>query len=329
MLTPKGRESSALEPNTAGPLDKIELRHIDPVVAESVRAYFAGELTEFQLDGRRSVRIAHPSQKDLEIKIKGAGFRGRAVKFGTLRTSGPRAPLFDYDGRMMEDVASGHDNAYAGGASFQQAAVEYRMTRRLASLGYSVVPCLGFGKVEKAGLASWFSVFEMRRDWASIRPPAFSLEEYCAAKRAMGALLRDLAVEHDLIGYAWYVAGPSGERIIKDVHPFRMADPISMSQLSWVMQLFFALHIVALAAISFVKKAKLHPVPDDLQALPFRAILPAATKSDHEALRLRLVAPFMLGTPENFDQRALVGVLRENPITRAMLDLCPEKYERY
>ena len=52
---------------------------------------------------------------------------------------------------MMEDVASGHDNAYVGGASFQQAATEYRMTQRLASLGYRVVPCLGFGKVEKAG----------------------------------------------------------------------------------------------------------------------------------------------------------------------------------
>jgi hypothetical protein len=55
---------------------------------------------------------------------------------------------------MMEDLASGHDNAYAGGASFQQAAVEYHMTQRLASLGYRVVPCLGFGKVEKAGLSS-------------------------------------------------------------------------------------------------------------------------------------------------------------------------------
>ena len=41
--------------------------------------------------------------------------------------------------------------------------------------------------------------------------------------------------------------------IIKDLHPFRMADPISMSQLSWVMQLFFALHILALAAIHYTR----------------------------------------------------------------------------
>ena len=34
-----------------------------------------------------------------------------------------------------------------------------------------------------------------------------------------------------------------------------MADPISMSQLSWVMQLFYALHIGAMNAISVAKKA--------------------------------------------------------------------------
>jgi hypothetical protein len=76
----------------------------------------------------------------------------------------------------MEDVASGHDNAYVGGASFQQATTEYRVTQLLASLGYPVVPCLGFGKVEQAGLASWFSVLELQSDWASIRPPEFRLK---------------------------------------------------------------------------------------------------------------------------------------------------------
>jgi hypothetical protein len=313
----------------AGPVDSVDLRHVDDDVAACVRAYFAGELPNFTKDGTRSVRFSHPSKQGVEVKIKGAGFRGGDIKFGTWRETGPVAPLFDYDGRMIEDVASGHDNAPVGGASFQQAAVEYRMTRRLASLGYRVVPCLGFGKVEKAGFASWFSVFEMRSEWSSIRPPAFSLEEYCDAKLSMGALIRDLAVQHDLIGYAWYVATPDGERYIKDLHPFRAADPISMSQLSWVMQVFFALHIVALAAISFVRKAKLQHVPDDIQALPYQAILPRASKADHEALRKRLVRPYMLGPPQSFDQRDLVAVLRGNPITSAMLELCPAKYERY
>ena len=76
--------------------------------------------------------------------------------------TGPKAPLFDFDGRMMEDVASGHDNAYVGGATFQQAVIEYRVTQLLASLGYPVVPCLGYGRVERSGLSSWCSVFEMQ-----------------------------------------------------------------------------------------------------------------------------------------------------------------------
>ena len=42
-----------------------------------------------------------------------------------------------------------------------------------------------------------------------------------------------------------------------------------------------------------------------------------------------LVGPYMLGVPQAFDQRELVAVLRGNPITEAMLELCPAKYERY
>jgi hypothetical protein len=316
-------------PSLTGPVDRVELRHLDGAVAERVRAFFAGELPNFTKEATRSVRFSHPSKEGVEIKIKGAGFEGGDIQFGILRKTGPKAVVFDFDGRVMEDVASGHDNAFAGGASFQQAATEYRMTQRLASLGYRVVPCLGIGKVEKAGLASWFSVFEMRSDWSRIRPPACSLEEYCDAKVSMGALIRDLAVEHDLIGYAWYVATPDGERYIKDLHPFRQADPISMSQLSWMMQVFFALHIVALAAIHFSKSLETRQVPRDIRALCFRAIQPSARDADHQALRWALVVPYILRPREKFDQRELVAVLRGNPITSAMLDLCPEKYERY
>ena len=85
-------------------------------MAGRVRAFFTGERPGFKKDGRRSVRIAHPSKAGVEIKIKGAGLNGRFIKFGTRRKTGPKAVLFDFDGRMMEDMASGHDNAYAGGA---------------------------------------------------------------------------------------------------------------------------------------------------------------------------------------------------------------------
>ena len=310
-------------------VDAVEMRHVDEVVAEQVRAFLAGKVKDFVRDGDRSVRFPHPLGGGLQLKIKGAGMKGGGIQFGTQHKTGPKAPLFDFDGRMMEDVASGHDNTYVGGASFQQAATEYRVSNVLASLGYSVVPCLGFGRAEKAGLSSWFSVFEMRSDWVSVKPPEFSLEDYCEAKRAMGQLLLDLAVKHDLIGHAWYVGKPGGQRYIKDLHPFRMTDPVSMSQLSWVMQLFFALHIVSLAAVHFSKTLTVEKAPEDIQALCFRAILPTASKADHQALRKPLVARYMLGKPQSFDQGALVEVLRGNPITRAMLERCPSKYERY
>ena len=155
------------------------------------------------------------------------------------------------------------------------------MAKLLTSLGYTAVPCLGFGRVEKAGLSSWFAVFEIGDDWFAIKPPKFSLEQYCESKVAMGQLLLDLAVKHDLIGYASFLGTRDGQRCIKDLHPFRMADPVGMSQLSWVMQLFFALHIVSLAAIHFSKQAS-GKVPEDIQALCFKPILPSASKADHD-----------------------------------------------
>ena len=131
----------------------------------------------------------------------------------------------------------------------------------------------------------------------------------------MGALLRDLAVKHDLIGHAWYVGTPTAGRIIKDLHPFRMADPISMSQLSWVMQLFYALHIGALAAIPSPRRRTPERLPRTSRRFRSGAILPSASKSDHGRCGA-LVVPYMLRPPETFDQRDLVAVLRGNPITQ-------------
>jgi hypothetical protein len=108
-----------------------------------------------------------------------------------------------------------------------------------------------------------------------------------------------------------------------------MADPISMSQLSWVMQLFFGLHTVTRAAVHFSKSPETGQAARGIQALPFRAILPSATAASYEALRRKLAKRYMRGAPQSFDQRKLVAVLRGNPITEAMLELCPAKYERY
>jgi hypothetical protein len=86
MLNLFWRKRSVSAPDLAGPVDPVELRHLDGAVAERVRAFFAGEVSDFRKDdGHRSVRIAHPSKQGVEIKIKGAGFRGSGIQFGNRR----------------------------------------------------------------------------------------------------------------------------------------------------------------------------------------------------------------------------------------------------
>src|SRR6516225_4968636 len=92
--------------------------HTSPAVEAVVGEWFANYALPRKLDGDRSVRIPHPDYEGLELKIKGAGYRGGAILFGKFHQSQLKAPLFDFEGRMMEDVASGHDSAFVGGASF-------------------------------------------------------------------------------------------------------------------------------------------------------------------------------------------------------------------
>src|SRR6185437_7928306 len=246
-------------------IDNIELRGLEGELAALVKQRMQTGLPVGSLDGERSVRLPHPHKTDHLIKIKGSGFKGGPVWFGTLHRSGLRAPLFDYDGRMMVDVASGHDAAYLGGASFQQASTEFRLARRLA-----------------------------------------------------------------VIGYAWFVAAPAGPLVLKDLHPFRMADPLSMSRTSWVMQMFFGLHIAALASVHFARKAGIaESTYGDIRVAVFKTVSPGATVADHVALSGELVRPYMLGVPKHFDAAALRRVLEGNPITRGLLDVCPAEYERW
>lgn len=306
----------------------IAIWYADESIETRVREWFTGQISGTEPDGARSIRIPHPDKKGHLLKIKGAGFRGGPIHFGQHWKSGPRAPVFDFDGRMMEDVASGHDNAYKGGASFQQAVVEYRMSRLFEELGYDVVPCLGYGRIRVGGYTSWFSLFELDEYWESLDVPKFSIGEYGEANIQMGRFLVDVAIKHQIIGHCWYVGTQGGKYFLKDLHPFRSADAMNMSQLSWVMQLFFVLHTRSLAAMGLPRAAGVENVPEDIQAYPFRGFLPDATKAEHEALRWALVAPYMLRPPESFDQAALIQTLRDNRITSTLLELCPEQYAR-
>jgi hypothetical protein len=311
-------------------IDSVETYHLDPDVAELVRTRMLTGEPKGQLDGDRSARLPHPSKAGLDIKIKGAGLNLGPVRFGRRHHSRLRAPVFDFEGRMMEDVAAGHDAAWLGGASFQQVTTEYRMAALLASKGYEVLPCLGYGRITSNGMASWVSVHETASSWISCAVPEFPLDEFSAAMEAQGRLQLELAVRHELIGYGWWVGTPGGPRVLKDLHAFRRADPVNMSQISWTMQLFFCLHIQALSGfLYYARKNAPETIQADLQVVAFRAAYPEVTVADHEALRRDLVAPYMLGPPQGFDIEALLRVLTGNPITAALMDMCPPQYSRY
>ena len=312
-------------PPVANNVPSVSIYHASESIEASVRDWFAGNITRKKLDGYRSICIPHPEKHDSWLKIKGAGFEGGPIEFGVYWKSGLIAPVFDFDGRMMEDVASGHDNAYRGGASFQQVVVEHRMSRTLGDLGYRVVPCLGYGRIRSDDYTAWFSLFEYAREWEALVPPRFTIEEYADATSRMGRLLTDIAVRHQLIGHGWFVAAPGGELFLKDLHQFRAADAINMSQISWVMHLFFVLHIISLGAKHECRPER-GSAPEHLQAYPFRCFLPDATKAEHDELRWSLVRPYMLRPPESFDQSKLLGILRSNRITDALLELCPREY---
>jgi hypothetical protein len=310
-------------------IDSVESYHLDRDVAEAVRTRMLTGQPRGRVDGSRSALLPHPGKPGFDIKIKGAGLYLGPIQFGRLHRSGLKMPLFDFEGRMMEDVASGHDAAWLGGASFQQVMTEYRMTALLAGKGYEVLPCLGYGRVSSHGMVSWFSVHEPRSDWIAYTLPALGLEDYRASYEAVGRLQLELAVEHAVIGYPWWVGKPGGPRLIKDLHAFRRADPINMSQISWTMQLFFCLHVQSLSIRHSARKNAPDTAPADIQVAPFRGAYPGVTLADHEALRRDLVAPYMLGTPDQFDVETLLGILRGNPLTAAIMEHCPPRYSRW
>jgi hypothetical protein len=302
---------------------------VPDAVAERVRDWFAGRVAATRLDSSRSVHIAHPDDIRRLIKVKGAGFNGGPVRFGRLNKAGPMFPSFDFNGQAMEDVAIGHDGAWLGGASFQQATVEYRVSRRLAELGHDVVPCLGYGRIEKGGHFSWFSVFDHEPGLTNeMSYPLIPLERWVDLNTRIGLLLHDLAVNHDLLGYCWYSLRSNGAYLIRDLHPFRFADPFNMSQLGWVMTLFFALHLRGDGTRLRILKLNDPNVPDDLHVRQYRPFLPDVTVADHDDLRARLVGPYMRKRPEPFAVERLIDVLRGNRITAAMMEACPAKFAR-
>ena len=306
---------------------RITCFHASPAVEAAVVEWFANYALPRKLDGERSVRIAHPDYEGLELKIKGAGYKGGPVRFGTFHDLNLKAAIFDFDGRMMEDVASGHDNAFAGGASFQQTIAEYRMSLFLQRIHVPHILCTAYGKVETDTETSWFSLHDWDPKLVRVTLPSVRPQEFAASLLRAGKELLALAMRYNIMGNCAY-AKMEEKYFFVDLHFFRQLDAFNMSQISWVMQVIFNLHLIALDVIRFLSDEVASQFPPDVQAYPFRCILSDATRDDHEHLRWTIVAPYMLRPPPDFSMHNLLAALRRNRISQALLELCPSEFER-
>lgn len=158
--------------------------------------------------------------------------------------------------------------------------------------------------------------------------PEVPLDLWITLNREIGDLMFGLAVQHDLIGYCWYSQTPDGRRLIRDVHPYRFADPYNMSQLSWVMQLLYAMQIRGNAQRLRAPKWNNPDMPPDLHVWQYRAFFPGVRLEDHEQLRHELVASYMLAQPKDFHFEHLVALLKRNRISAALMEACPAKFAR-
>jgi len=304
------------------PQFSLEVRHVSPSIEQRVRKWFTDKPKLVVLDGSRSIRLPHPEKIGKVLKIKGAGFMGREVRFGVQHRAGPASPTFDFDGRRMEDVASGHNNAYLGAASFQQAAVEYATSRKLASLGYAVVPCIGYGRVQLGNDVAWFSLFEYEKDWINV-------DEYLEANIENGRLLIELAVKHNMVGYFWFVQAQKDQWLLKDLHPFREVSPLNMSQLSWTLQVLTALYTRCQACRYFGRVSGISMDSDELASTPLKSILSDASAQDYRDLKLSVVQPYIKAELNNFSPQRLFNTLSDSRVARALLERCPESYARW
>lgn len=304
----------------------VEVNDASDEVAAIVEQWFISGWDEATVEGGRAALLTTDAVAGL-LKIKGSGSnrggRSRGVEFGVHHDTGPVAPMFDFDGRMAIDVASGHDEAFIGGATFQQAATEFRMAKLLESMDVPVVPCVGWGSVTDGVDRSWFSLHDTPEDATPARYPHIDRDRHEQLGVDTGRLLLRLATEHHVAGHCWAIS--SGHQLlVKDLHPFRHVDPLSASQLTWAMSVLYGMHL----ATRGFHADPLHPPVGEIDLSVFRCVLPDVTREDHDQFRFSIVQHHMKRPPKNMTVDSLLAVFKASRLATAMLDHAPEAFAR-
>ena len=136
--------------NTAFPLEQADVENIAGYLTQNYKG-------EFFLSETRSALIPCRTETTYDgIKIKGAGFEGGPVRFGTLHKYDYSVPYYDYEGNYSPDVAKDFHRAYAGGMTYQQTLQEFQVSSYLVAQNFETYPPLGYGLIKYNGLCSWF-----------------------------------------------------------------------------------------------------------------------------------------------------------------------------
>lgn len=305
---------------TSGLADCIELIQFNGCDAERqcVQDWFAGRRIAFTTSGSRSVLLKVNDQYSL--KIKGSG---RPPDFtitpGVYHATGPAAFRFDYEGGRMADIAIGHDAAHSGAMSYQQASVEYEASRHLASLGYSVAPCIGWGKINHGPEAdpSFFAV--IRWEHALIRPERSTPEPLrLSLLRSSAETVVELHLIHRIASYFSLAKDPArNTQVLYDLHPTRLISQLTDSPISATLTMLYNLRVQWWALKAFCcldSEVQRRKFADQV----FLAVVPDASEAECRHLETSVVIPMLCGSPIQ-GYRNHMRVLQGNRISATLL----------
>ena len=252
------------------------------------------------------------------IKIKGAGYHGAPIRFGTPHDRAYTLPRYDFEGNYAPDIAKAHERPHSGGMSYQQALHEVRVCRHVEEHGMRTYPPLGYGSITFEGMKSWFCLlnvpYRAEAGWGQlIRRPG-------QRRRSVARLARTQLKLHRIGVYLtlWGAAEVDGKFIRKDFHTAHLAGPND----SFLTRFCYFAFDVNFALYMFnhpfwVGKMRM-PDPEESTCLYVRELTGVDCGPEQvEPFRVLLRA---LKENATLDADARVALIRRDPLGAALLD---------
>lgn len=271
-----------------------------------VERWFSNDRSMFyNLDQKRGVLI-DAGEGDTLLKIKGSGFNGHPVTH-EFWSDGPAFPWYDWEGRFSEDVSMGHNDALRGSLSQRQAWTEYEGSKAISRLGYAVVPCSGWGRIDQEGFSHWFTIHDWPRSLQRIDIRNKNQVVWNIALSAETSLnLAESGISSFLS-----VAKLNGSYMFYDMHMTRLLGPLDTSAVTASMYTLYNLflyywYIIALAGLNEEAITPFNPLIKDC--------LPRDIEEVKQAVVLKYLAKPTRSFPGEIEQ-----ALRSTRIGQALM----------